>query len=65
MDHFDIPQHIVDPSRLASGQWCHKAEKQIGEGDIRASYSADRIGMSQPVRRPWCCREGGGVSGLA
>lgn len=45
----------VDPKRLASGQWCHRLEKEIGEGDIAASYSADRIGMGQPIRAtfPW------------
>jgi len=45
--------HTVEPSRLAFGAWCHAAEKQIGEGDIRASYSADRIGMGQPIRKPF------------
>jgi hypothetical protein len=43
----------VEPSRLAYGSWCHASEKQIGEGDIRASYSADRIGMGQPIRKPF------------
>ena len=43
----------VDPARLAVGQWCHRANKTLGEGDIHASYSADRIGMSQPVRKPF------------
>ena len=51
--------HTVEPSRLAFGAWCHASEKQIGEGDIRASYSADRIGMGQPVRKPF--RYGGGL----
>ena len=45
--------HTVEPARLAFGAWCHASEKQIGEGDIRASYSADRIGMGQPVRKPF------------
>ena len=45
--------HTVEPSRLAFGSWCYASEKQIGEGDIRASYSADRIGMGQPVRKPF------------
>ena len=44
---------MVEPSRLAFGAWCHASEKQIGEGDIRASYSADRIGMGQPIRKPF------------
>jgi hypothetical protein len=61
--------HKVEPSRLAFGVWCHTSEKQIGEGDIRASYSADRIGMGQPIRKPfryagelWVC-VGTGPSG--
>lgn len=61
--------HTVEPSRLAFGAWCHASEKQIGEGDIRASYSADRIGMGQPIRKPfryggelWVC-VGTGPSG--
>jgi hypothetical protein len=41
---------VVDPERLNSGQWCHKADKTVGEGDIAASYSADRIGMNKPIR---------------
>lgn len=43
----------IDPSRLASGEWCHRAQKTIGEGDIHASYSADCIGMGKPVRKPF------------
>lgn len=43
----------VDPSRLASGRWDHHRQAQIGEGDIVSSYSADRIGMSQPLRHPF------------
>ena len=41
---------LVDPERFAPGTWCHRTEKTIGEGDIAASYSADRIGMGQSVR---------------
>ena len=45
----------VDPARLNSGTWCHTANKTLREGDIVASYSADRIGMGQPIRAtfPW------------
>lgn len=43
----------VDPSRLASGTWCHTRDRQIGEGDISASYSADKIGMEGKVRKPF------------
>lgn len=45
--------HRVDPSRLSTGSWSHQLERQIDEGDIHASYSADRIGMGQPVRAPF------------
>jgi hypothetical protein len=43
----------LDPARFRWGTWCHRADKIVGEGDIAASYSADRIGMGQPVRRPF------------
>jgi|SRR5579872_2143014 len=45
--------HYVDPARLRRGSWCHRAEKVMGEGDIAASYSADRIGMGEPLRKPF------------
>ncbi len=61
--------HTVEPSRLAFGVWCHDTDKHLGEGDIRASYSADRIGMGQPIRKPfrysdelWVC-VGTGLAG--
>lgn len=50
--------HEVDPARLESGHWCHRAEKTIGQGDISASYSADRIGMGKPVRKPFSWQGG-------
>ncbi len=40
----------VDPARLNHGTWCHTANKTLHEGDILASYSADRIGMEKPIR---------------
>jgi hypothetical protein len=43
----------VDPSRLADGEWDHRAEKHIGEGDMASSYSADRISEGRPIRRPF------------
>lgn len=49
----EFPTRAIDPARLASGQWCHRREKTLGEGDIHASYSADRIGMGEPVRKPF------------
>lgn len=47
----------IDPARLAPGQWSHRLNKTVGEGDIHASYSGDRIGMGQPIRKPfeWRC----------
>lgn len=50
--------YAVDPARLAAGRWCHRAERTIGEGDIHASYSADRIGMGKPVRPPFTWKGG-------
>ncbi len=46
----------IEPHRLAWGVWDHQAQKQSGEGDICGSYSADRIGMDQPIRRPFTWR---------
>lgn len=43
----------VDVARLESGTWCHTRDKQIGEGDINASYSADTIGLEGRVRKPF------------
>jgi len=48
-----IESHEVDPSRLSHGRWDHASQATIGEGDIAASYSADRIGMGRPIRRPF------------
>ena len=48
-----VRSHTVEPSRLAFGVWCHDTDKHLGEGDIRASYSADRIGVGQPIRKPF------------
>jgi hypothetical protein len=49
---------LVDPERLASGNWCHRAQKTLGQGDISASYSADRIGMGEPIRKPFTWKGG-------
>lgn len=54
--HEDEQTFTVDPARLAAGTWCHKRERTIGEGDIYASYSAERIGLGEPVRRPFIWR---------
>jgi len=45
--------HSLDSARLRWGTWCHRTEKMTGEGDIAASYSADRIGLGQPLRKPF------------
>ncbi len=54
--------HLVDPARFSSGAWCYRTHKTVGRGDIYASYCADRIGMGQPIRKPfvwkgtlWAC----------
>ncbi|MEL6959202.1 MAG: hypothetical protein AAGL89_09665 [Pseudomonadota bacterium] len=46
-------EYRVDPARLASGTWCHTRDRQIGEGDISASYSCDKIGLEGKVRKPF------------
>jgi len=54
-----IPREFrVDPARLAMGTWCQSSDRQIGEGDIYASYSADKIGMNQPIRKPFRWKNG-------
>ena len=50
-------EHRVDPSRLASGTWCHTRNRQIGEGDIAASYSADKIAQGK-IRKPFSWKNG-------
>ncbi len=43
----------VDSARLVHGNWRHQADKTIGEGDISASYCADRIAMTGSIRKPF------------
>ncbi len=45
--------HQVDPERFKMGTWSHQFNRQVGQGDIRKSYSADRIGMEGRVRKPF------------
>ena len=66
------PEFRVDPARLQSGRWCHHKDRQIGEGDIAASYSADKIGLEGRVRKPfvwqhtlWVCTSMVSHSGLS
>lgn len=47
-----LQEFFVDPARLASGRWCHARDRQIGEGDISAAYSADKIAEGR-VRSPF------------
>lgn len=47
--------HSVSPARLAFGKFVG-GERTEEEGDIVASYSGDRIGMQQPIRRPFTWR---------
>jgi hypothetical protein len=42
---------LVSPSRLAWGEY--KGERKSGEGDISASYSADRICEGKSIRKPF------------
>jgi len=41
----------VNPARLAWGRYDHKRNRDSGEGDIRASYSADTIATSGKIRK--------------
>lgn len=50
-------EYLVDPSRLASGTWCHSRNRLIGEGDIAASYSADKIAQGK-IRKPFSWSNG-------
>lgn len=66
------PTVEVSSSRLAHGKWCHRTNKMIGEGDVSASYSADRIGSEKPVRKPfsqggklWVCTGSNGKTSQA
>ncbi len=43
----------VNAARLASGRFDHGRNRDIGEGDINASYSADRIASAEPIRKPF------------
>lgn len=45
--------HRLDPERFSHGQWDHDLQRDIGEGDIAASYSADVIAMKGIVRKPF------------
>lgn len=44
---------VVDAARLAPGDWFHSGDEAMGEGDISASYSADRIAMGHSIRKPF------------
>lgn len=44
---------FVDPARFVPGRWCHERDRQIAEGDISASYSADKIALEGRVRSPF------------
>ena len=45
--------HEVDPDRFAFGEWIAHENRHVGEGDIYASYSADRIAVLGKVRKPF------------
>ena len=50
-DHRTI--HRVPASRLAWGVYDSEKDRTVGEGDIHASYSADKIAMESRVRNPF------------
>jgi len=41
----------VNPARLAWGRYDHNRSRDIGEGDIHASYSADMIASAGKIRK--------------
>lgn len=43
----------VDPSRLAWGEFDRQTGRELGDGDVVASYSADTIGAEGRVRKPF------------
>lgn len=43
----------VSPARLAWGTWNHETEREEGEGDINASYCAEKIACNEPIRKPF------------
>lgn len=47
----------ADPKRFSSGHWNSELSKQIGEGDISKSYSADKIAEGT-VRSPFKWKDG-------
>lgn len=52
MTHFSAPVEL-DPDRFRHGELDPVTDRIVGEGDVVGSYSADRIGMGQPIRRPF------------
>jgi hypothetical protein len=65
------PTFAVDAARLAPGDWFHGGDEAMGEGDISASYSADRIAMGHSIRKPfrwqgsdWTCVSKSGRDGV-
>jgi hypothetical protein len=42
---------LVSPARLASGTYDHGRNRDVGEGDIQASYSADVIATAGKIRK--------------
>src|SRR5580704_12038119 len=41
----------VNPARLAWGKYDHGRNRDVGEGDIHASYSADTIASAGKIRK--------------
>ncbi|OGM08868.1 hypothetical protein A2Z67_02565 [Candidatus Woesebacteria bacterium RBG_13_36_22] len=52
----------VDPARLSTGHWDHNTNKQIDEGDIGRSYSADVIASDSAFRKPFKWKDGWRIS---
>lgn len=48
-----IETFTVSAARLAYGKWNHATNKEEGEGDIAAAYSADVIATNGRIRKPF------------
>ena len=62
MNPEDTKTDTVDPARLSMGHWDLVANKQIDEGDISQSYSADVIAEHNTFRRPFRWKDGFRIS---
>lgn len=50
--------YAVEPARLQAGPWSDRHQRFVGIGGIVASYSADRISLGKPIRKPFEWQDG-------